>query len=389
MLSDIDRGTSNSTVDVIPTMTTSSRGIAKLGWGLSINNDAIQKEIFWSDYAEALSSTNAGTLKRIYNITVTGDANTYYPVAIVPNEHHTADDVKISIYRTLGETCNSSYSGNHGNGTSSLILTLVGRMNGWDGNCNRYSIENFSQPYANLVGNLEYNSSSYIGTVVWLRGGGTLYHIMISSGASLCNVYYSTTNLGNSTYSYNVSPITSPSSISTIFTNGANESNKGYASVYARTITCSGNITASKVYNAVWNDYAELFERGCKSEPGDLISLDTTSSDEKYVLANIKTNNRVVGVYSDEFGHLIGGDSPTNGEDHLVYNLPRYIPVGLCGRVKTKVVGTCKKGDWLVPSEIDGVARVKKDEDDSLLVFGIACEDKKEKEVNRIRVYLK
>ena len=155
-------------------------------------------------------------------------------------------------------------------------------------------------------------------------------------------------------------------------------------------LTVTKDFSAAKVYNAVWNDYAELFERGCDTEPGDLISLDTTSSDEKYVLANENSFNKVVGVHSDEYGHLIGGENPKDGSDFLQYNLPRFIPVGLCGRVRTKVVGTCKKGDYLVASNIDGVARkYKTGVDDPLLVFGIACEDKTNDSIERIKVYLK
>ena len=155
-------------------------------------------------------------------------------------------------------------------------------------------------------------------------------------------------------------------------------------------LTVTKDLSAARIYNAVWNDYAELFERGSKTEPGDLIAIDTTSSDEKYVLANENSFNKVVGVHSDEYGHLIGGENHKDGSDFLQYNLPRFIPVGLCGRVRTKVVGACKKGDYLVASSIDGVARkYNKETDDSLLVFGIACENKVDSEIERIRVYLK
>ena len=155
-------------------------------------------------------------------------------------------------------------------------------------------------------------------------------------------------------------------------------------------LTVTKDLAAAKIYNAVWNDYAELFERGSKTEPGDLIAIDTTSDTEIYVLANEHTFNKVVGVHSDSYGHLIGGVRPNSDMDFLQYNLPKYIPVGLSGRVRTKVVGTCKKGDYLVASNIDGVARkYNKETDDSLLVFGMACEDKTSNEIDRIKVYLK
>lgn len=152
-----------------------------------------------------------------------------------------------------------------------------------------------------------------------------------------------------------------------------------------RKVWCEGN----KVTSAVWNDYAELFERGCDTEPGDLIALDTDSDKECYILAS-KSNNRVVGVHSDEYGFLIGGEQQPELQDYLQYNLPKFIPVGLAGRCRVKLKGTCKRGDYLVPSDIDGVAEVYNDKIDNILtVFGIACQDKNTDEIERVRVYLK
>ena len=119
-------------------------------------------------------------------------------------------------------------------------------------------------------------------------------------------------------------------------------------------ISCEKEITATAVYNAVWNDYAELFERGEETEAGDIIALDLSSGEEKYVKATLDSPV-VVGVHSNSFGHLIGGEQPQNGEDFLEYNLPNYIPVALCGRVPVKVKGDVNIGDWIVPSFEAGV----------------------------------
>ena len=54
-----------------------------------------------------------------------------------------------------------------------------------------------------------------------------------------------------------------------------------------------------KIYNAVWNDYAEFFEKGEETEVGDIIALDTDSKEERYIKA---TNPRtIVGVHSDTY----------------------------------------------------------------------------------------
>ena len=148
-------------------------------------------------------------------------------------------------------------------------------------------------------------------------------------------------------------------------------------------------VEGNKVTSAVWNDYAELFERGSKTEPGDLIALDVTADKEQYTLAT-KSNNRVVGVHTDEYGFLIGGEQQPETQDYLQYNLPRFIPVGLAGRCHVKLKGTCKRGDYLVPSDMPGVAEVYNENiDNALTIFGIACENKTSEDIERVRVYLK
>ena len=125
--------------------------------------------------------------------------------------------------------------------------------------------------------------------------------------------------------------------------------------------TMTGNIVGQsantisgfgKIYNAVWNDYAELFERGEETEVGDIIALDEKSDEERYIKATSESKV-IVGVHSDTFAHLIGGENPPCGEDFYEYNIKKFIPVGLAGRVKVKVIGPIKKGDLITISPFD------------------------------------
>lgn len=119
----------------------------------------------------------------------------------------------------------------------------------------------------------------------------------------------------------------------------------------------SGVVRATKVYSAVYNDYAELFKKADPTqylEPGDVIAKITTGG---YGLAFDGSNKRVVGVYSDSYGQLLGGDDDKTLEE----NLQEYIPVGLCGRVKVKVKGVVKIGDLLTLSDEAGIACATKD----------------------------
>ena len=148
----------------------------------------------------------------------------------------------------------------------------------------------------------------------------------------------------------------------------------------------AGSLTATAVYNAVWNDYAEFFPRGEETEAGDIIALDLDSDKEVYVKAT-KETSKPVGIHSDSFGHLVGGELPENGEDFVEYNMPKFIPVGMTGRVGAKTIGEVKKGDFAVISEIPGVARAFNPATDSAIdVFGMFVENNSEEGIRRVKV---
>ncbi|MGL4791234.1 MAG: hypothetical protein ACRCW1_07470, partial [Anaerotignaceae bacterium] len=76
---------------------------------------------------------------------------------------------------------------------------------------------------------------------------------------------------------------------------------------------CSGAFTATKTHNPAYNDYAEYFpkEEGYHTEAGDIIALRCGDGDEIYELAKDDgycNSGLVVGVHSDEYGHLMGGE---------------------------------------------------------------------------------
>ena len=148
----------------------------------------------------------------------------------------------------------------------------------------------------------------------------------------------------------------------------------------------TGDVHAAHVYNAVYNDYAEFFPKGEETEPGDVIVLDIDHNmGERYVKS--RANNKiVVGVHTDEYAFLIGGNKTSEAE-----NKKYFIPVSLAGRVKVKFTGLAKKGSYVVASEINGVARAYiKGEDEPEDIFGILVEeDDKENEVRRLKIKLK
>ena len=125
----------------------------------------------------------------------------------------------------------------------------------------------------------------------------------------------------------------------------------------------TGELTATKIYNAVWNDYAEWFERENESEviePGDVCVWIGNG-----VSKNSKSNDKaVVGVCSDSYGHILGGEALENMED----NNKKFVPIGLKGRVSVNVIGEVEIGDLLVTSDIPGCAEVNNDASQNCII---------------------
>lgn len=172
--------------------------------------------------------------------------------------------------------------------------------------------------------------------------------------------------------------------------NSSNNSVNNHITLNNTSASTIGTWSASRVYNAVWNDYAELFERGSKTEAGDIVMLDINSDKEQYILAE-RGHGPVVGVHSDTYAQLIGGEKVPDGDntDHAVYNMPRFIPVGLAGRVNVKVTGEVRKGQRICLSEIPGVGRAVVNGFDDNYLVGIALENHTGDEIDRIKMFIK
>lgn len=120
-------------------------------------------------------------------------------------------------------------------------------------------------------------------------------------------------------------------------------------------LSAEGDITAKRVFNAVWNDYAELYRKedpGQEVDPGTVIAK-VPGRHHAYAPVTEKSRHLVVGVCSDSYGHLLGGDQTSIDE-----NLRNFIPVALAGRVLVKVVKgiAINEGDLMVASSVEGRA---------------------------------
>lgn len=149
-------------------------------------------------------------------------------------------------------------------------------------------------------------------------------------------------------------------------------------------------ITGQRIYGSYWSDYAEFFPKGEETNPGDLIMLNPHSDTEEYVAHTGEQNIPVIGVHSDEFGHIIGGEDPIDKQDFLDYNLDRNIPVALAGRVHVSFVGKAKRNNYVVPSDVKGCAKLyDATKDNPLQIIGILVEDDDRTDKRRLRIKLK
>ena len=146
------------------------------------------------------------------------------------------------------------------------------------------------------------------------------------------------------------------------------------------TITAD-TITANKVYGAIWNDYAEWFE---KENVDDIFDFgDICSWNENGVVLSSPFDVRVIGVVSNTYGHILGGFPLADMEE----NSKHFVPIGLTGRVNVKVKGVVKVGDLII-SAGNGIGKV--DNNASIQqVVGKALESSNDESVKLITVLIK
>ena len=144
----------------------------------------------------------------------------------------------------------------------------------------------------------------------------------------------------------------------------------------------TGGLYATKVYNAVWNDYAEWFEKENikeKFEPGDIVIWKNKGVTKCYS----NNDSCVVGICSNTYGHIIGGEELDDMED----NKNKFVPIGLKGRVKAKVIGEVKTGDLIVTSDFKGCGKVNNNAQQNQIV-GKSLESSENKKVKLITILI-
>lgn len=134
---------------------------------------------------------------------------------------------------------------------------------------------------------------------------------------------------------------------------------------YLNTVNHLGvTISAGRVYNAVYNDFAETYEKDNVNEfakVGEIITLNPETG--KYKISNSFEDKCVVGVQSNSYAFLAGGNRVNNTQD-IIELENEYFTVGISGKVWVRVVNETEDclnyyinpGDLLTTSNIKGKA---------------------------------
>jgi hypothetical protein len=83
-----------------------------------------------------------------------------------------------------------------------------------------------------------------------------------------------------------------------------------------------GYFYATRVYNAVYNDYAELMKSDIRIEPGYV-----AYADDKGILHNTGDPCTAVGVVTDRWGYLLGGENAHDQDGYSAISLSGRVPV--------------------------------------------------------------
>lgn len=260
-------------------------------------------------------------------------------------------------------TGNSTFSGNVSlkgeNELSGTLETAPGSILNIAGEINSSGTNTFSGKTSFTTNPVTISNGLNVSGPAKFIGSVSYSDTIDSTGTTNLN---GTQNLGGSTT--NITSRTLNISAQTVFNNDVTSNKKLTVnnelqsnSLYVKNnIRADGSITGSQVFGSVFNDYAEFFPRSGYTEPGDIISLDMDSEKEAYKRASAG-DKLLIGVHSNQFSHLIGGENPPEGRSFVEYNINKYIPVGLAGRVKVKVLAPIEKGDKITISAVPGVGK--------------------------------
>lgn len=136
-------------------------------------------------------------------------------------------------------------------------------------------------------------------------------------------------------------------------------------------LSCAGNAKFDNTIDgtalkAKWADLAEMYDSDSEYEPGTLVKF---GGEKEITIATDEVN----AVITTKPGLLLG-ENDTNTK----------LPIALVGKVPVKVIGSVKKFDKLVLSDVPGIAIKKNDETKTVIGISLNTIDCKPDEINLV-----
>jgi len=238
----------------------------------------------------------------------------------IPTWNNTAKRFDTTSVTISGSTITGSLSGNATTATTLQTARNIGGVS-FDGSAN------INLPGVNIAGNQ--STSGNAATATTLQTARTIGGVSFNGSANI--------NLPGVNIAGNQN--TSGTAASADAVRGVNFYTGATAPSGTTQLNCDGYFSATRVYNAVYNDIAEYFLSDEKEQPGKVYAIENG----KIVLSQ-KRAAIVVGVCSDSAAMIMKDEYRDRG-----------IVIGLTGTVKTWVKSKFKAGDELV-SDIGGFA---------------------------------
>ena len=229
--------------------------------------------------------------------------------------------------------------------TGNLTGNVTGNVSGSSGSCTGNAATATRLANSVTINGVAFNGSSNItvadNTKLPLAGGTMTGNITIpATGGSWINglsaapiqqnmgtntsSYFPIIRQRQNTVTYNIGGLNNQFGIYMYLNSRTdNGTDAGFYMNNSGNMVATGTLTASRVYNAVYNDYAECFNNTnliYKEVLHRIVEID----DNECVRLASKNSYRVIGVVSDNYGHLLGGLEEDIENGHK-------IPVGLAG----------------------------------------------------------
>ena len=235
-----------------------------------------------------LSTFPVSSLDEIGLIAIASDAEV--KLGINNNKAVTSLTLSTNYLKKTGGTLTGALTGTTITGNTITATTFNGRLIG------------------NVTGNVTGNVSGSSGSCTGNSATATTASSCTGNAATATKAY-TTANTTDTLYLIGVTSTTS-----------GNQALQLDASTY---VTNTGYLYATRVYNAVYNDYAECFdnkELTYTEAKNKIVELDENNNT---VLAK-ENSNMIIGVVSDSFGHMLGGTEEEIQEGSKM-------PIGLAG----------------------------------------------------------